>query len=158
MPEVTIGNGIRKRFPAQLLGGTCCTGCLLMPPERPALARRSSSMPVVRSGEVAWFSPKEKGTKPGPRSGHTITCVQEKAILFGGCGVGDAQSAVFNDTYILHIADGYRWEKVDAMGDLPHPRWRHTATTLPDNNSIFVFGGLCKVASTPLSRAPLCVF
>ena len=112
--------------------------------EKPGLSRRHSSMPVVKSGEVAWFSPKEKGNKPGPRSGHTITCAQEKAILFGGCGVGEGQSAVFNDTYVLHIADNYRWEKIDAMGDLPLPRWRHTATILPDNNSIFVFGGLCK--------------
>ena len=98
----------------------------------------------MRSGEVSWIQPKEKGTKPGPRSGHSITCTHEKAIVFGGCGVQGGKSAVFNETYILHIADQYRWEKVDAMGDLPNPRWRHTATTLPDNNSIFVFGGLCK--------------
>ena len=37
----------------------------------------------MRSGEVSWVQPKEKGTKPGPRSGHSITCAQEKAIVFG---------------------------------------------------------------------------
>lgn len=101
---------------------------------------------MVKSGEVTWVNPNEhpKSVKPCARSGHTITCMQEKAIVFGGCGIEDEAAAVFNDTHMLHITDGYRWEKVDAMGDVPPPRWRHTATLLPDNNSIFVFGGLCK--------------
>ena len=42
---------------------------------------------MVKSGEVAWVQPKDKGTRPGPRSGHTTTCTREKAIIFGGCGV-----------------------------------------------------------------------
>ena len=101
---------------------------------------------MVKSGEVCWTSPKEnpKSEKPSARSGHSITCLNEKAIIFGGCGVEDGAAAVFNDMYMLHITDAYRWEKVDAMGDVPPPRWRHTATLLPDNNTIFVFGGLAK--------------
>ena len=99
---------------------------------------------MVKSGEVAWVQPKDKGTRPGPRSGHTTTCTREKAIIFGGCGVQEGRSAIFNETYILHISDGFRWELADVTGDVPSPRWRHTATLLPDNNSILVFGGLCK--------------
>ena len=72
------------------------------------------------------MQPKDKGTKPGPRSGHSITCAQEKAILFGGCGVQDGKSAIFNETYILHIADQFRWELAEVTGDVPSPRWRHT--------------------------------
>ena len=55
---------------------------------------------MVKSGEVAWVQPKDKGTRPGPRSGHTTTCTREKAIIFGGCGVQEGRSAIFNETYI----------------------------------------------------------
>ena len=96
---------------------------------------------------MLWLCPKDnpKSTgKPSARSGHTITCSNEKAFIFGGCGIDQGAAAVFNDMWMLHISDAFRWEKVDAMGDLPSPRWRHTATLLPDNNTIFVFGGLCR--------------
>jgi hypothetical protein len=102
---------------------------------------------MVKSGEVIWEQPKEnpKSTgRPSPRSGHTITCLNEKAYFFGGCGVENGAPSVFNDMYLLHISEQFRFQKIDALGDVPSPRWRHTATLLPDNNSIFVFGGLCK--------------
>ena len=53
-----------------------------------------------KSGEVCWLSPKEnpKSEKPSARSGHSITCLNEKAIIFGGCGVKDGQPSVFNET------------------------------------------------------------
>ena len=76
---------------------------------------------MVKSGEVAWVQPKDKGTRPGPRSGHTTTCTREKAIIFGGCGVQEGRSAIFNETYILHISDGFRWELADVTGDVPSP-------------------------------------
>ena len=111
---------------------------------------------MVKSGEVIWIQPKEnpKSTgKPSARSGHTITCLAEKAYLFGGCGVDNGAAAVFNDMYVLHISDSFKWEKVEAMGDVPSPRWRHTATLLPDNNTIFLFGGLCKVRAAVAAEA-----
>ena len=101
----------------------------------------------AKSGEMTWVAPKEhpKSTgSPSARSGHSITCSNEKAFLFGGCGVEDSGVAVHNDMWMLHISDGFRWEKVSAFGDVPSPRWRHTATMLPDSTRIFVFGGLCK--------------
>ena len=101
----------------------------------------------AKSGEMAWLSPKEnpKSTgKPSPRSGHTLCCANEKAYLFGGCGIEDGAAAVFQDMWMLHISDGFRWEKIDAMGELPPPRWRHSCTMLPDNATIFLFGGLCR--------------
>ena len=58
------------------------------------------------------------------------------------------EATIFNDVHVLHISESFRWEKLDPMGDVPPPRWRHTATLLPDNKSIFIFGGLCKVART----------
>ena len=102
----------------------------------------------AKSGEMVWSAPKEnpKSTgSPSARSGHSIVCANEKAYLFGGCGIQDGQAAVFDDIWVLHISDSFRWEKIDAMGEVPSPRWRHTSTFLPDNVTIFVFGGLCRV-------------
>ena len=106
----------------------------------------------AKSGEMMWHTPKENPKSSGTplaRSGHTIVAANEKAYLFGGCGIEEGQAAVFQDLWILHISDQFRWEKCDAMGDVPSPRWRHTATFLPDNTTMFVFGGLCRVRSPP---------
>ena len=62
-------------------------------------------------------------------------------------------ATVYNDMHVLHINENFRWEKLDPMGEIAPPRWRHSATLLPDNNTIFIFGGLNKV-SAPL---PSCV-
>ena len=110
----------------------------------------------AKSGEMVWLQPKENPKSagaPAARSGHSICCANEKAYLFGGCGIQDGQAAVFDDMWILHISDSFRWEKCDALGEVPSPRWRHTAVFLPkaemagvtaDNTTMFVFGGLCR--------------
>ena len=109
----------------------------------------------AKSGEMMWHTPKENPKSSGTplaRSGHTIVAANEKAYLFGGCGIEEGQAAVFQDLWILHISDQFRWEKCDAMGDVPSPRWRHTCTFLPDNATIFLFGGLCRVRLSPSPR------
>ena len=81
----------------------------------------------------------------------TCACALAQAYFFGGCGPKDNVATVFNDMHVLHINEQFRWEKVDAMGDVPPPRWCHTATLLPDNKSIFVFGGLNKVSAAAVA-------
>lgn len=102
--------------------------------------------PAKQLGAIEWTQPATKGDKPSPRSGHTITVVGEKAVIFGGCGVTkDNEPCVVNETYYLTMtADPMKWELADLMGDIPSPRWRHTATLLPDQDSIMMFGGLYK--------------
>ena len=60
--------------------------------------------------------------------------VGDKAVIFGGCGVTKSnEPCVSNQTYYLHMSsDPMKWEEADLMGDVPPPRWRHTATLLPD--------------------------
>jgi hypothetical protein len=94
--------------------------------------------------QVAWVQRPPNGDVPGPRSGHSITVRREQALLFGGCGVKGSQPQVFREAYLLHISDGYRWERLQLTGLEPSPRWRHTATLLPDDDSVFVFGGVCR--------------
>lgn len=97
-------------------------------------------------GEIQWSQPATKGDKPSPRSGHTITVVGDKAVIFGGCGVdSNNEPLISNQTFFLTLStDPMKWSEADLMGDIPHERWRHTATLLPDEERIMVFGGLCK--------------
>jgi len=105
-----------------------------------------AGMAPIKPGEVTWVKPEVGGTPPGPRSGHTISVVEGTAVLFGGCGVeGKESAAVYNETYLLHLTEETpRWELMDAIGDVPEPRWRHTATALPDAQTVLCFGGLCR--------------
>ena len=49
----------------------------------------------------------------------------------------------FSETWCCDMSgEAPKWELLDVMGDVPPARWRHTATLLPDDDEIFVFGGL----------------
>jgi len=100
-------------------------------------------------GEISWQPVSVKDPEAGPtaRSGHSITCAGTKAIVFGGCGVtaDGASMGVFNETWILGMGgDVFTWTLADTMGDVPVARWRHTATLLPGDDTVLVFGGLNK--------------
>ena len=71
---------------------------------------------------------------PSSRRNFGMQVVGDKAVIFGGCGVTKSnEPCVSNQTYYLHMgADPMKWEEADLMGDVPPPRWRHTATLLPD--------------------------
>ena len=71
---------------------------------------------------------------PSSRRNFGMQVVGDKAVFFGGCGVTKSnEPCVSNQTYYLHMgSDPMKWEEADLMGDVPPPRWRHTATLLPD--------------------------
>ena len=41
---------------------------------------------------------------------------------------------------VLCLPDSFNWNKVEASGEVPPPRWRHTANAV-DGNKLIVFGG-----------------
>lgn len=109
-----------------------------------------------RLGELAWSQPPISGAPPTPRSGHSMTVLEDTAVVFGGCGVTtDGQPEVFDETWVLSLrSEPMRWEKLaaEACRTAPSKRWRHTATRLPlseggangGGDSILIFGGKCR--------------
>ena len=111
---------------------TCHQGRQACAPLRPhhhgarsALCSSRTSSDKVRSHVCAL---------PSSRRNFGMQVVGDKAVIFGGCGVTKSnEPCVSNQTYYLHMgADPMKWEEADLMGDVPPPRWRHTATLLPD--------------------------
>ena len=89
-----------------------------------------------------------KNAKLGPsqRTGHTVNVLglpnNPTAVVFGGC----TADGVVNEIFTLKLGqETLEWTKTPKVGGLeyaPSPRWRHTATTMPGQKSIFVFGGM----------------
>lgn len=81
---------------------------------------------------------------PPSRSGHTLTDIEEeKAILFGGRGVG---YQVLNDVWLLDASEGnWRWKQVMfELSNVPHgfdlPRVGHSANLIIGRR-LLIYGG-----------------
>eukprot|EP01120_Amphizonella_sp_Union-15-10_P008423 TRINITY_DN3027_c0_g1_i1.p1 TRINITY_DN3027_c0_g1~~TRINITY_DN3027_c0_g1_i1.p1 ORF type:complete len:314 (-),score=47.79 TRINITY_DN3027_c0_g1_i1:37-978(-) len=86
-----------------------------------------------------WSKPSEvKGAVITPRSYHTSSIVvdDEYIFIFGGDGV----SQPIQNLHYVHLAN-WTWSRVDAYGDLPDPRKRHSMVYY--DYKLWVFGGFC---------------
>lgn len=86
------------------------------------------------------------GDVPTPRIYHTSTVYNTinnvtYALVFGGRG---SPKSSYNDFYSLQIHETPIFKKIDVYGDIPPPRWRHTAEKLKtecNKEYILIFGG-----------------
>eukprot|EP01132_Coremiostelium_polycephalum_P000818 gene818-1024_t len=88
--------------------------------------------------------PHSSGTVPPAMWGHTSTQVGRKMFVFGGNVQDNTQ---LNDMYQFNTIN-YSWSKPKPQGDIPLPRFGHTAILVYDSY-ILVFGGNHK--SKPLN-------
>ena len=101
----------------------------------------SSSQPLQDAGKLEWGQPLHNGSFPSRRSGHSFTIIGSNGYLFGGIDHKSPPGPT-NEMYILELKnDAFRWKKINAEGDAPLPRWRHTAN-VAEETSILVFGGI----------------
>jgi len=61
---------------------------------------------------IEWEIPDTWGTPPPPLCGHTLSILNRKAYLIGGCGPIEGSTAVFDHLYSLDLVT-WRWTKLN---------------------------------------------
>jgi len=88
----------------------------------------SFNKPIIPSGAI-----------PSGRGGCTTVHVDGKLIVFGGhYYAGDNKFEYLNETWVLDI-EKLSWRKVNCLGEIPLPRYGHSAHLL--GSRMFIFGG-----------------
>eukprot|EP01038_Epipyxis_sp_PR26KG_P015540 gene15540-20981_t len=76
---------------------------------------------------------------PSGRGGSTAVYADKKLIVFGGhFFAGDDKFEYLNETWLLDV-EKLNWHKINCSGDIPGPRYGHTAHIL--GSRMFIFGG-----------------
>jgi hypothetical protein len=102
------------------------------------------------TGPSVWTTLSTSGALPGTREGHSAIYDQanNRMTLFGGV---EARSCCYNfieynDLWVLANANGNggtpTWVQQAPLGNLPSPRYGHSAVYDSTNNRMFVFGGV----------------
>lgn len=91
----------------------------------------SSPLPLSLTQSITWREANVKGDMPCARSGHTITVVGQKTVLYGGVGRKDNKPQSFSDVYYVEVnqEEGeIKWQLAKTAADhSPAPRSKHTA-------------------------------
>ncbi|CAK9115079.1 unnamed protein product, partial [Durusdinium trenchii] len=85
-----------------------------------------------------WQKINATGDVPSPRYGHTMAWSSAAGGLyvFGGLSGG-----YLNDLY-LYVHEANQWQKINALGDVPTPRFRHTMVwSGAEAGGLYLFGG-----------------
>ena len=69
---------------------------------------------TTRHDACEWEIPDSWGDRPPPMCGHTLSIVNRKAYLVGGCGKLDHECAVFDHVYSLDLVS-WKWTKLNPL-------------------------------------------
>ncbi|KAJ3123143.1 hypothetical protein HK098_002142 [Nowakowskiella sp. JEL0407] len=99
------------------------------------LSTTNLTSPTTPIPFMRWSKLNPRGSAP-PRAlrAHTMTLVEDKLFVFGGCDAG----ICFNDLYCFDV-ETLCWSQPKMYGDIPNPCRAHSAVYL--DGRIYVFGG-----------------
>lgn len=93
------------------------------------------------------------GKEPRPLVGATTTILGDKLYVFGGRTLSRSRPApLTSDIYELDLIRRH-WTKIDAVGDIPPPRYFHSMCALGDTKMV-CYGGMSPTTSDPPSASP----
>ncbi|CAK9103933.1 unnamed protein product, partial [Durusdinium trenchii] len=88
-----------------------------------------------------WQKINATGDAPSPRYGHTMGWSSDAGLyVFGGRQLLVNGRGDHNDLY-LYAHEANQWQKVNALGDAPSPRYRHTMAWSSAAGGLYLFGG-----------------
>jgi len=95
-----------------------------------------NDMFVLKAAGAEWVELKPAGRVPSPRSGHSMVWDgADRLVCFGGAAATTTDSAL-----AVYSISRNEWTAVQAQGQAPTPRTRHSAVML-GHSSMLVFGG-----------------
>ena len=80
------------------------------------------------------------GREPHPLIGATTTILGDKLYVFGGKRISRRRMHLTSDLYELDLIRRH-WTKLEALGDIPPPRYFHSVCALGDNKLV-CYGGM----------------
>eukprot|EP00002_Diphylleia_rotans_P040670 TRINITY_DN9704_c0_g1_i4.p1 TRINITY_DN9704_c0_g1~~TRINITY_DN9704_c0_g1_i4.p1 ORF type:complete len:629 (-),score=92.08 TRINITY_DN9704_c0_g1_i4:240-2126(-) len=83
-----------------------------------------------------WISLHPIDVRPPPRHSHTAVVFQDSIYIYGGI---TTRSCILSDIYTYSIKRN-QWIEKKANGEVPKPRWGHSAVVIGDR--MYIFGGL----------------
>eukprot|EP00026_Physarum_polycephalum_P004837 Phypoly_transcript_04861.p1 GENE.Phypoly_transcript_04861~~Phypoly_transcript_04861.p1 ORF type:complete len:499 (+),score=66.57 Phypoly_transcript_04861:541-2037(+) len=86
-----------------------------------------------------WEKKSAKGARPTARHSHSMVPYNGALYLFAGIADGKPESGLLNDVYRYDIAEDV-WRLQTVNGQVPAPRWGHTAC-VTESGKMLVFGG-----------------
>ncbi|RJE19628.1 regulatory protein Ral2, partial [Aspergillus sclerotialis] len=110
----------------------------------------SSSGPINLSGLVCNVR-RTTGREPHPLVGATTTILGDKLYVFGGRVLSRSRPQLSSDLYELDLIRRH-WTRIDAVGDIPPPRYFHSVCALGDNKLV-CYGGMSPAPNPPKEAA-----
>ena len=105
-----------------------------------------------------WEMPDIWGQGPPPLCGHTLTIINRKAYLIGGCGPLDGEPQVFDHVYALDLVS-WKWDKLNPRlwNEVDRVNSPKASEEMQSAMKLFGFGSgkhIKHSASTPVHPAP----
>ena len=132
-------NNFNFRFSSSLIFFSGAQSSIITHTHRLTYMSTNEQTNEAGGGTVIFRTPLASGKFPSARGGHSTVVFEGKLIVFGGhYHKGDGVFVYENDTYVLNLRT-LKWKLVRTKGDVPRPRYGHSATVFGEE--MYVFGG-----------------
>ncbi|KAL7268322.1 hypothetical protein RUND412_009061 [Rhizina undulata] len=117
------------------------------PTPRSATPASTQPPPSQNFSSLVATTLKTRGHEPAPLVGSSTTIIGDVLYVFGGRILTRSRAQLMSDMYALDLITRV-WSKLETKGDIPPPRYFHSACALGDTK-IVIFGGMSPAPNSP---------